>query len=42
MASTANATAGELICSGLRILWMPSYTENTAPTVNSTTATTNA
>ncbi len=40
--STAKATTGDRTGSGLRILWTPSYSENSAPTVNSTTATTNA
>ena len=42
MPRTTKATTGERICSGLMILCTPSYSENTAPTVNSTTATTNA
>ena len=42
MARTTNATTGWWIFSGLMILWTPSYRENSAPTVNSTTATTNA
>ena len=40
-ASTTNAISGERISSGLMILWMPSYTEKAAPTVNSMTDTTN-
>ena len=42
MPSTTKATTGWSDGSGLMILWTPSYSENTAPTVNSTTATTNA
>jgi len=42
MARTTNATSGDRMCSGLMIFWTPSYSEKTAPTVNSTTATTNA
>ena len=42
MIRTTKATTGEWIGSGLMILWTPSYSENTAPTVNSTTATMNA
>ena len=42
MNRTTKATTGEWIRSGLMILWTPSYSENTAPTVNSTTATMNA
>ena len=40
-ASTTNAISGERISSGVMILWMPSYTEKAAPTVNSMTDTTN-
>ena len=40
-ASTTNAISGERIASGVMILWMPSYTEKAAPTVNSMTDTTN-
>ena len=42
MNSTTNATKGEVTCSGCLIRSTPSYTENSAPTVNSTTATMNA
>src|SRR5579875_1780253 len=40
--STTKPTTGDARRSGCAIRWTPSYTENTAPATNSTTATTNA
>jgi hypothetical protein len=42
MTRTPKAITGERTGSGWVILWTPSYRENRAPTVNSTTATTKA